>query len=133
MNKETTINRGKVLFVVGLAMLILSGVLWYANGGYMKWKSAKAAGCTNSGCYSEDWDATEILGDVNGYQWGGNTYLVTTKKTGCTLWPGSGATTSFFAVPGSRAASCTDQSGVIEGSNNTPVVTHWVVTGQIVP
>lgn len=138
---------GKVLFLSGVIMLVFSGILWFANGGYLKFNKAKAvdtSGCggssTNPGCFTEEWDATQVVGEANGYKWGGNSYIVTVpvnkSKDGsnqethdCQLWGGYPV---YYAVPGSNAATCqNNQSGMLEGKNDTPVVVHWHVDGKI--
>lgn len=156
--KKLLSQKGKVLFFLGLIMLVLSGALWFANGGYMKIQKAEAvkySDCTGdtatgSGCYSEKWTAQEILGQVWAYNWDGNSnmkpYVATSRINACKFrnWT-TEAGLSAFAVPGSPGATnCvsgsagSDPTGILMGrgdytDSNNPVVTSWTVDGKINP
>ena len=52
-------------------MLALAGGVWAANGGVGRIKSALAdtrtGTCSDPGCFSEEWKATELTGDAFGF------------------------------------------------------------------
>jgi hypothetical protein len=150
--------KSKVFFWSGLVMLMLAGTVWAFNGGIVKIKSVFAnelsGTCTNPGCYSEEWKANEILGDVSGYDSSGEGVGVVTRRYSIVITnAGGGAdrlldngtvddsfngkTLEYFAVPGSGASTLSG-NGVVSSNgllyqyvNRPNMVVGWKVNGHV--
>lgn len=155
--------KGKVFFWSGVIMLVVAGGVWAASGGIGRvlraYADAQNGTCIGAGCYSEEWKADEVLGDVSGFDYGGTAVKMVTKRYGIRVTRAGGGVTNllsdasvddafsgqtfeYFAVPGSGASIVQNGGDNVRSNNgalleygpngsNTPVVVSWTVNGHV--
>jgi hypothetical protein len=125
--------RSKVLFWSGVSMLVLAGLVWLANGGIGKIKTAfatdqGASSCSTAGCYSEQWSASQVFGTYKVSTTSGSNWVsaVGVPVSSHALVSNDGATTGLtFSATVSTGKSTQLYSA------EPAIVTQWTVNGHV--
>ena len=117
---------------LSLAFLAGAGVVWYKAivPSFTQASFNPPAACTTTtkGCYGETWTATEVLGDVAGYDFGGYSAIVTVPDT-TDSFKQNGIQATGFRVSGTIGTP--GFTGILNAQNTSPVVIQWHVDGFV--